>query len=276
MTIALKIGDDNSQVKGFIYLDAVTAYTKTLGGKVTSHPVDSGVNIADHFISNNQKFTIEGVVSDVDLTGVSDLIDIDGEKPINARPRPDAPTIYGQTSVLQYLPSSVKQFFERSEAGVLADSASTQTSIPTIEALLEDLLRATYYNAADKKWRNKMTTTTLYEMRGTDFVNAKTDLVITDVSIPETIDSGTALQISFTLEKVRFVTLDKTDLPKKATQPVKKKVAAKQSQGKQVCPEGTSDTNSKDTNKDAPSNGAGGLKLRIENRAAERVRIFGG
>ena len=114
---------------------------------------------------------------------------------------------------------------------MLADSASTQTSIPTIEALLEDLLRATYYNAADKKWRNKMTTTTLYEMRGTDFVNAKTDLVITDVSIPETIDSGTALQISFTLEKVRFVTLDKTDLPKKATQPVKKKVAAKQSQG---------------------------------------------
>ena len=59
MRIALKIGDEESQVKGLIFLNAVTAYS-SLSGKVTSFPVDSGVNIADHFISNNQKFTVEG------------------------------------------------------------------------------------------------------------------------------------------------------------------------------------------------------------------------
>lgn len=251
MTIALKIGDEDSQVRGFIYLDAVTAYTKTLGGQVTKHPVDSGVNIADHFISNNQKFTIEGVVSDVDITGFSDLVNINGEKPMNANPRPAQPTIQGQNSTLQYLPSSVKQFFERSEASVTPSGESPTTS-PTVEALLEDLLRATHYNEADKKWRNKMTFTTLYEMNGTNFVNAKTELVITDISIPETTDNGDALYLSISLEKIRLVTLDKTEMPKKAASGVKKKVAGKESQGKQDCPEGVGDTTKKSTNPDAP------------------------
>ena len=184
MTIALKIGDEESQVKGFIYLDAVTVYTKSLSGKVTSFPVDSGVNISDHFISNNQKFSIEGVVSNVDISGISDNISIGSDKPINAVPRPDSPTIYGQTQALQYLPSSVKQFYQRSAPGVLSDTES-QSTTQIIESLLEELMRATYYNTADKRWRNKMTITTLYEMEGTNFRNAKTDLVITDVSINE-------------------------------------------------------------------------------------------
>lgn len=251
MTIALKIGNEDSQVRGFIYLDAVVSYTKTLSGKVTKFPVDSGVNISDHFISENQKISFEGLVSNVDITGYSDLVSIDGEKPMNAHPRPAQPTITGQNSVLQYLPSSVKQFFERSEVNVIAPGKS-QNNIPAVEALLTDLMRATYYNEADKKWRNKMTFTTLYEMDGTNFVNALTDLVITDVVFSETADTGDALTMSFSLEKIRFVTLDKTDMPKKASAPVKKKVASKESQGKQDCPEGTGDTNTKSTNPNAP------------------------
>ena len=167
MTIALKIGNEESQVRGFIYLDAVVSYTKTLGGKVTSFPVDSGVQISDHFISSNQKISFDAVVSDVDITGYSDLVQIDGEKPMNAHPRPSQPTITGQTSALQFVPSSVRQFFERSEASVTAPSEA-QNNTPAVESLLTDLMRATYYNEADKKWRNKMTFTTLYEMNGTN------------------------------------------------------------------------------------------------------------
>ncbi len=241
MTIALKIGNEESQVRGFIYLDAVVSYTKTLGGKVTSFPVDSGVQISDHFISNNQKTSFDAIVSDVDITGYSDLVQIDGEKPMNAHPRPSQPTITGQTSALQFVPSSVRQFFERSEASVTAPSEA-QNNTPAVEALLTDLMRATYYNEADKKWRNKMTFTTLYEMNGTNFVNAITDLVITDVVFTETPDSGDALTMSFSLEKVRLVTLDKTEMPKKAAPAVKKKVASKESQGKQSCPSGQSET----------------------------------
>lgn len=231
MTIALKIGDEESQVKGFIYLDAVTVYTKSLSGKVTSFPVDSGVNISDHFISNNQKFSIEGVVSNVDISGISDNISIGSDKPINAVPRPDSPTIYGQTQALQYLPSSVKQFYQRSAPGVLADTES-QSTTQIIESLLEELMRATYYNTADKRWRNKMTITTLYEMEGTNFRNAKTDLVITDVSINENPETGDGLFMSFTLEKVRFVSLANTEMPKLAAKPVQKKITPTEDKGK--------------------------------------------
>lgn len=252
MTIALKIGDDNSQVKGFIYLDAVTAYTKTLSGKVTSHPVDSGVNIADHFLVNNRKFTLEGIVSGADITGISDKIKIGEEKPLNAREQPRTIGIdAGSNGLLKFLPSAIKQFISSPEPKVTV-YGQMGASAPAVEGLFSSLMDGTYYNSADKKWRNKITLVTLYEMIGSNFINAHTDLVLTDVSFQETVDGGEALQISLSLEKVRFVTLDKTDLPKKATQPVKKKVAAKQSQGKQVCPEGTSDTNDKNTSSIAP------------------------
>lgn len=231
MTIALKIGDEKSQVKGFIYLDAVTSYTKTLAGKVTSFPLDSGVSISDHFIAENSKFTLEGIVSNVDISGESDLVSIDNEKPMNAKARPDSPTIYAQESTLQYLPSSVKQFFDRSDAGILVET-ETQTALPAIEALFEELMRGNYYNSADNKWKNKMTLTTLYEMDGSNFVNAKTDLVITNVSVTENADSGDAMSVSITLEKVRFVTLDKTEMPKNANVGVKKKIAATENKGK--------------------------------------------
>ena len=241
MTIALKIGDRDSQVQGFIYLDAVTTYTKDMDGKVTSFPVDSGANISDHFISQNQKFTIEGVISDVDLTGLSDKVTVDGEKPINAKPQPTATRISGQQSALQYLPSAVKQFFERAGATVASDAFS-QASIPAVELLFEELMRGTYYNSADNRWRNKMTTTTLYEMDGVNFINAKTDLVITNVSITEDADSGDALYLSISLEKVRFATLEMTDVKNVKTN-TQKKVAGTSNKGNPTITSGTSNTN---------------------------------
>lgn len=253
MSIALKIGDENSEVKGFIYLDAVTVYTKTLSGKVTSFPVDSGVNISDHFISSNPKFTIEGVISGADISGISDQVKIGDEKPMNARPQPRTPTIIEPSSggLLQFLPSVVKQFLTSPEPKVTT-YATMNTSAPAVEAFLDNLMSATYYNAVDKRWRNKMTTTVLYEMAGKNFINAHTDLVITDVNRTETVDGGEALYLSISLEKIRKVTIDKTDMPKKAAAPVKKKVAAKESQGKQSCEEGKADTNSASNSSSAP------------------------
>lgn len=238
MTIAFKIGDEDSQVKGFIYLDAVTVYTKTLSGKVTSFPVDSGVNISDHYISNNNKFTVEGVVTNVDITGMSDKVQVD-EKAINAKPQPTPVVIEEGTDALRFLPSAVRQFFEKREVTVYSDEGVQDTTI-AVEALLIQLLSANYYNEVDKKWRNKMTFTTLYEMEGLNFVNAKTDLVITDVSFLENVDTGDSLQMSFTLEKVRIVTLDKTEMPKNTSGNTKKKVSSTSEKGKQNTESGDS------------------------------------
>lgn len=241
MTIALKIGNEDSQVQGFIYLDAVTRYDKDLSGKVTSFPVDSGANISDHYIANNPKFTIEGVVSDVDITGGSALVSLDNQKPLNSRNAPTTVQITPQQSALQFLPASVKQFFERSNSAVAVD-AFTQTNIPVVEMLFEELMRGTYYNSADNRWRHKMTPTTLYEMDGANFSNAKTDLIITDVAFSEDPDSGDALRISLTLEKVRFVTLEVTEVGKNAKTGAQRKLGGTKDKGSPATPSGTSPT----------------------------------
>lgn len=231
MRIALKIGDEESQVKGLIFLNAVTAYSRSLSGKVTSFPVDSGVNIADHFISNNQKFTVEGVISDFDISGESSIFKVGDEKPLNAQKLPTSPTISGPSGALKYLPGVVKQFYSDTAPTVTSrDRAQNTTAI--IEGLLEELMRGNYYDSVTKKWRNKMTTTILYEVEGSVLKNARTDLVITDVSFNETPDSGEALYISFTLEKVRFVSLANTEITKQAAKPVQKKIAPKDDKGK--------------------------------------------
>lgn len=234
MTIALKIGSQDAEVQGIVYLDSVTSYSRSLKGKVTSHPVDSGSNISDHFVANNPSFTIRGVVSYVDITGTSSLIDINGDVPVNSRYRPDTVTITEQDSVMRYLPGTVKQFFGRSEASV--DGAiEAQNTQPQVVELFNQLMSGVYYNQAAKRWQNKMTTTVLYEMDRYNFVNAVTDLVITSVDFDEDADSGTALYVNISLEKVRFATLERV--------PIKNLKIAQKTQNKgKVNPEtGTSD-----------------------------------
>lgn len=271
MTIALKIGNEDSQVQGFIYLDAVTRYDKDLSGKVTSFPVDSGANISDHFIANNPKFTLEGIVSDVDITGGSALVSLNGEKPLNSRNSPTSTQISPQQNALQFLPSSVKQFFERSSSAVAVD-AFTQTNIPIVEMLFEELLRGTYYNSADNRWRHKMTPTTLYEMDGANFSNAKTDLIITNVSFSEDPDSGDALRISLTLEKVRFVTLEMEEVGKNAKSSTQNKLAGTKNKGTPATETGKTNTDdpSKNTNTSKASI-ATGLKSAIESSKQARA-----
>lgn len=242
MTIALKIGNEDSQVQGFIYLDAVTAYSRSLSGKVTSHPVDSGVSVSDHFIANNKEFTLKGVISDVDITGVSDDVVLDGQVPMNATKRPNTPTISGQQDALQFLPSSVKQFFERSGASVGVDAAGT-SNLPLVTALFEELMTGIYYNEADRRWRNKMETVMLYEMSGKNFTSVKTNLVITGVDFEEDADSGDSLNISIKLEQIRMVTIQQTDMPKNAKSTIKKKVSGKDNKGTPNTEEGEGSEN---------------------------------
>ena len=276
MTIALKIGDEDSEVKGLIYLDAVVSYTKTLSGKVTSFPVDSGVKISDHFISENTKLSIEGVVTNVDITGRSGMIKLGELKPLNSNPQPPAMQVKGPDKSLKMLPAAVAEFFESSDPEVSA-APVPQNNTPVIEALLVELMSANYYNQVDNRWRNKMTFVTLYEISGIDFVNAQTNLVMTDVRITESLETGDSLQLSLNLEKVRLVTLDKVEMAQKAKPAYKKKVAPKQSQGKQSCPEGTSDSTKSDSNKDAPNQSKVNTKQPNSiDRALEAIGVWRG
>lgn len=271
MTIALKIGSQDSQIQGFIYLDAVTRYGRDLSGKVTSFPVDSGANISDHFISNNPKFTLEGIISDVDITGISDNVKLDDQKPMNAKVKPFTPMITPQQDTLQFLPSAVKQFIDKTSPVVYLEKSS-QTSIPAIQMLLVELMKGVYYNSADNRWRNKMTATTLYEMEGSNFVNAHTDLVITNVGFEEDTETGDALKLSLSLEQIRLVNIDKTDMPKLAKPTVQKKVASTAKKGTPDCPSGKTDTESvnNSTGDKAKAPIANSLSSAIESSKAAR------
>jgi hypothetical protein len=241
MTIAFKIGDDTTPIKGLIYMDAVTSYTRSIGGKVTSHPVDSGVSVSDHFISDNAKFQVEGVITGVDLTGLSSLVKIGDDKPNNSRSKPTAAQITETEDVLKFLPSAVKQFFPGANPKVKAQKGD-EVSLSEIEGILTTLLNGVFYNEVEKRWRNKMVTTTLYEMEGTNFKNARTDLIITEVSFREDVNTGEALYLSITLEKLRFVSLLKVDAPKNVKPTVKKKLDEKASKGKLPTASGLLDT----------------------------------
>lgn len=252
MSIAIKIGDEDSQVKGFIYFDAVTTFSKEISGKLTSHPVDAGVNISDHYISENPKYIVKGVISDFDITGISNLVELVDEKPINAKQKPGQAEILGQENTLQYLPSAARQFFEMSEAEVIPGT-STPSTAPTVDAILRQVMYGVYYNQADQRWRNKATTVILYEMDGVNFSNAHPDLIITNYDVQEDPDNGDALYISLTLEQARFVTLQKVEIPAKVAQKNKGKVSATSNKGKPTVESGDQGSFSANAPKKVPA-----------------------
>lgn len=258
MTIALKIGDKDSKVNALIFLDAVTSYSKNMSGRVTAHPIDAGADITDHYISQNRKFTLSGIITDVDITGVSDTFrGEDGEKAMNSRPSPTQATIVGQQSTMRYLPASVRQYFQRTNAEVYVDT-DTGGVRDSIETVFSDLMSGLFYNSSDNKWRNKMTVTKLYEVENGLLSKVYDDLVITDISLNETAETGDAMEVSFSLERVRWATLDKTDMPTTATDPNKKKVASSSNKGKvgqKTGDESSTDANAPETKDGAQSKG---------------------
>lgn len=254
MTIALKIGTTDSEVQGIVYLDAVTSYSRSLKGKVTSHPVDSGSNISDHFVANNPSFSIRGIVSHVDITGTSALVEINGGSPVNSKAIPASVTIAEQDNVMKYLPGSVKQFFSRGEVEV-SGAVESQNTQPQVLELFNQLMTGVYYNQAAKRWQNRMTLTVLYEMDGPNFVNAITDLVITSVDVNEDSETGSALHVDISLEKVRFATLEKV--------PIKNLKIAQKTQNKgKVTPE-TGNSDDADNKKANAPKGADNFRAKI-------------
>lgn len=219
MSLAIKFGDstDVNSVAGAIYFDAVTNYNKKHSGKVTEHPIEAGAMVSDHYVSNNPIVKISGVVSHVDLSSASEYVYLDGEPVINQKSQPVAVRVSNIGSVLKnYIPGVVSQFLPNLLPDVIAASSESVNHKDSIEMLLRELLSGLYYNEQRKRWENRMTTTTLYEIDGVTPNPVFTDLIITDFTVDESVDTGDALVFELTGEKVRFVTLEKAEAPKPA------------------------------------------------------------
>ena len=215
MTYALKIGDEKSQVQGFLYFDVTTNFGETHSGSVSSHPLDAGVSVSDHYIAKNPTYQLKGVLSAADISGISSVIKVDGQKPMNEHGLPAEPLILDLSGLNKLLPGSVNQFF-KTAIPVVKSGGSSIPDFGKIKGVLRDLMSGTYYNQTLKRYQNKMTTLTLFEFSGKVIKSQHKDLVLTSFSIEEDADTGLCIPLSMSFEKVRFVNVEKVTAPKKA------------------------------------------------------------
>lgn len=217
MSLAIKFGDDTdpNQLSGFIYFDVVTKYSKQLSGKVTSHPLDAGAKITDHYVSENPKYTIVGVISSADISGIPRKINVDGETPLNAGFQPGPVVVNDSFSgVLNFAPNTANQFLQSNQESVGVDTTQRTDYNRQINALMEAVMTGLVYDDQAKKLKNRMTLITLYEFMNEILWAEADDLVLTGFSFEEDADSGNGLFVTMQLEQVSFVTLQKTELPK--------------------------------------------------------------
>lgn len=225
MSLALKFGNinDPNSISGFVYFDAVTDYNRRYSGKTTDHPIDAGASITDHFVSNNPRFRINAVISSVDLSPISGKLFIDNESPLNTNSYPDPVTVNNFFSNLtSVLPASVLQFVENGQFIISGGGSLRKNYKKEVSFLLENIIRGLYYNEQRKKWENRMTPITLYELEGETFSDAYTDLILVDISVTESVDNWDALNISLELEQVMFVSLESVEAPQASKKTVNK------------------------------------------------------
>jgi hypothetical protein len=246
MSFSLKWGDESPENAGFIYFDAVTNWQQNYSGKVTSHPVDGGGNISDHFIRDNPKFTLSGVISSIDLSVNSWLIadPVDQSTPLNVRVAPASVNVQStDLSVLnRFIPNSLGQFIPDNLPSVESDS-SRDAGQQIVESVKDALIRLIYsgktYNETTKQFDSIVNTVTIYEyggQNGTSIVRAWPEfptekLVVTNVVFREDVNTGQGLYCDITFEQVEFVSLQKVEIPKRVVSSLNKKAAGK----KNVC-----------------------------------------
>lgn len=234
MSIAIRVGDDTTPVQGLIYLDATVAYSRSYSGKVTKFPLASGASISDHFIAENPKFSVEGYLSGVDLSGMSSQVRIGDFTPSNANSMPEALTVQERGGELStYLPSALSQFASEPTSVAVTGSIPGEDSLPRTDELFVQLMSGMYFNTAENKWRNQAVLCILYELEDLVLKNARVNVVMLDYKVNESPDSGDALHVTFDFEQVRYATIEKTDLPAKAAKGKKKTVAATQKKAQQ-------------------------------------------
>lgn len=235
MTLAIKWGDDTSDVSGMIYFDAVTVYNRSYTGQVTKHPVDLGGNITDHFIRENPRFTLSGVISSVDIsTNVATLSATTGETIINER-GVVAPVQVGssdQSIISRLLPASISQFVGSTGKPDVVLDAERQEDRESIRELITNLTNGVRFNEKTGQFDPYIEIIKLYEFDGVTLRRVTGNLVITSIAYNESPESGEALYVDLQIEQVTFAYLKKTQIPKDVAQSLRGKSAPKADKGK--------------------------------------------
>lgn len=235
MSFAVKWGGTNPDEGGLIYMDAVVSYSQNFSGQVTKHPVDGGANVTDHFIKNNPVFTMSAVISGVDISTGSYLIqDNDGNFPLNVTTAPAAVSVNStDSSVLsRFLPDSIGQFLPDSSPDAVTDPVRTDL-IEQIRDMLKNLVSGVKLNDTTGQFDPNIQVVQLYEFTGRLLKRIQNNLVITNIQFREDAATGYGLYCDITFEQVTFVFLKKTDIPADVQKSISSKASSKNAKGKQ-------------------------------------------
>jgi len=193
----------------FIYLDVVTKYSQTLSSKVSQHPVDGLGVISDHITQENPKLSITGFLSGADFNfskprlssedrgfiGIGQIVvdsDIATEIQVS---NDDNPT--------NLLPDVVGQFFSDTLPEVTGLSENRKDSYTEKALFLK--LESLYLN------RDVLS---VFEFNDGAVVDSfLVDVVITNLTIKESTETGDALAFDITLEQITFAKLLETRVP---------------------------------------------------------------
>ncbi|WP_145006035.1 phage baseplate protein [Pseudomonas oryzihabitans] len=220
--------DDESQ---FLLFDTVITYSKSLTGQVTKNPI-AGSSVTSNFTAENPTFSFTGVISYADLGNSTLFRDEDGGIADNVIEQPSAVKVNESSSTLTNLiPSSISQFLPQSNANVSMDSARTNYK-DFVDVILQRLMSGEVLDEATGRMRTAMRTNTLYEFDALGaIIKLHKDLVLTSYSVKEDESTGDSLVCDLTFEKVKFVKLRTSALPKDVVDGLKKKSTVKQNKG---------------------------------------------
>lgn len=235
MSLAIEWGDSSIQDGGFIYCDAVTSYSQNYSGQITKHPIDSGGNVTDHYIKNNPIFTIGAVITGVDIsTGTYLIQDLAGNSPYNSNEAPNAVSVNStdQSVLKKFIPDSIGQFLSDSQPEVVVDSRRADL-IEQIRQALIDLTAGVVFNEKTGQFDPSIQLVRLFEYDNTLLRKVINNLVMTKITFKEDPNTGYGLYCDITFEQVTFAFLKKTAIPKDVQDSLKKKSSPKASKGKQ-------------------------------------------
>lgn len=250
MSLVLQFGNNGGpeEISAVYYINVVESYTKNVNGKLSKHPLDSGVSISDHFISENMTFNIRGVITSADITFAAYTTSFAavGANNIERGEPPIAVTVdTGKTLLNKFLPDVIGQFLSPVEAEVFGDESEVVETGTSFSEFIERMILDVIYNPTTQTYRNSIVPVSLYEMEGSQYSKAPyTNLVVTDFKVNETPDTGNGCHFDMTLEQARFVELRKEALPddvaaeiKRQSQPTSNKGKAGSTE-KEVVPDG--------------------------------------
>lgn len=234
MSLAIGWGDSSTDSYGFIYMDAVTAYSQNYSGKVTKHPIDLGGNVTDHFIKENPVFGVGAVISGVDISAGTFIIqDLEGNLPQNSNlpPTPVSVNSTDQSVLTKFLPNSISQFLPDSSPDIIVDDARVDLTEQIRQSLI-DLSSGTVFNESSGQFDPSVQLVRLYEYDGAVLRKVINNLVMTKIGFKEDPNTGHALYCDITFEQVTFAFLKKTTIPKDVQNSLKKSSSDKSSKGK--------------------------------------------